>query len=265
MHSLGPVPFLVLTLLLSGPSLSGQVGRSPASPRVGVVLPPAHHDPALSLRLLGALARAEPDRLEWRLSLAREATTLGITAGTSEGRKEALRAGVEAGREAVARAAEDADAHYWLAASLGLLADEEGGRTKISLAREAYVEARRALELSPDHPGAHHILGRLHAGTVRLSWLSRMIARGLGLGAIVDDASLESAEEHLRHAFDADPGPLVHAFELAKLLVETGEGPEEGRALLEELAARRSRYPLDTHYIRRAAALLASVRTEGGR
>ena len=114
------------------------------------------------------------------------------------------------------------------------------------------------------HPGANHVLGRLHAGSLRLSFVSRLIARALGLGEILGEANWEDAERRMRVAADQDPGQLVHLVELGKLLVAM-ERDEEARVLLQRVADRRPRHLLDARYIREARQVLEGMRMPAGR
>ena len=237
---------LLIAALLAAPSASAQDADLPAP----------YVDPAAAAPRLLELVAAHPDRMDLRLAAARELTALGILEPTLEERASSLREAVATARAAVALDSASADARYRLAAALGLAADQAGGLSKISFAREAYAETEVTLALDPDHGGAHHILGRLHAGALRLGRLNRLIARGLGLGEILSTASWESAERHLRIALERDPDPLVHTVELAKLLLRR-ERWDEGRALLTEVAGRTARHPLDEHSIAEARTLLA--------
>jgi len=218
-------------------------------------LPARYEDPRAAVTYLRAAREREPDRFELHVAAAREGTALGVLDSTREARLDALREAAEAARHALALDSTSVDANYWLAAALGLQADEEGGATKIRLAREAYDRTLLVLEADSLHGGANHILGRLHKGVRRLNFLTRLIARGLGLGPILGDATWESAERHMRIAVEQDPDDLVNAFELGKMLVER-ERVEEGRAILTALVERSPRNMLDAHYIRRAADLL---------
>lgn len=259
-HTSSSLRFLVALVALS------PVAPSSAQPRPTIevlpakeLLPAPYTNPERSLALLEPLRERSPERIDLHLAAAREGTAIGLTAPDPAARVAWLEGAVADSRRAVALAPDDPEANYWLAASLGLLADQEGGRTKITLAREAYGVALHVLELEPDHGGAHHIVGRLHAGARRLSWVTRMVARGLGLGEVLNEASWASAENHMRIAVREAPDPLVHTFELARLLVETGAAPLEGRALLTELSRREPIHALDAYYIRRARESLAEL------
>ena len=224
-----------------------------------LLLPPSYTDPEGTVRIVTDMRTRDPHNVGLYLADARESTALGLLDETPEEREAWLVRAEENARAAVAIDSVDADAHYWLAASLGLHADVSGGRTKISLAREAYGHATRALELDSLHAGANHIVGRLHAGARRLSWLNRLIARGLGLGEILNEASWESAERHMRVAVEQDPTQLVHLHDLGRLLLQQGIDAEEGRAILSDVAGRAPRHGLDAHYIRRAQESLAEL------
>ncbi len=247
------------TILVAVAALTAPTAAQPVAPLPPptTLLPAPYVAPLRTLDLLQPLRAHSPEQVDLHLRAALEGTALGLTAPTHDQRVAYLEAAVEAGREAFALAPANPEATYWLAASLGLLADQQGGRTKISLAREAHRCATLTLELDPRHGGAHHIVGRLHAGAKRLGWATRMIARGLGLGAVLNEASWESAEHHLRTAIEEDPGPLVHTYELARLLLERQPEDAEGRELLRWIREQPPRHALDSVYVQRANELLA--------
>ena len=144
-----------------------------------------------------------------------------------------------------------ADAHQWRAVTTGLLSELVGVRDKIHYGRLSYEEAVTAVELDSTHPGAHHVLGRVHAGVMRLGWLTRFIAGKMGLGEVLDEASWDDAEHHLGRAVELDPDEVTFRLELALVLRERDrhdaarehltallELPSQGRA--DELAKERA-------------------------
>ena len=99
------------------------------------------------------------------------------------------------------------------------------------MADELYLRVADLLEREPDHAGAHHILGRLHAAGMRMGGLERFLARTL-LGAdLLGDLSWSDARIHLERAERLDPCVPDHHYELAKLYSERGDA----RAALEEI------------------------------
>jgi hypothetical protein len=142
---------------------------------------------------------------------------------------------VDLGRRFVEQAPESADAHYWLAVSLGLETEYSGPFAKLTTGKECYETTARALELDPDHAGAHELLGRIHAGVMRLPWLVRKLGASLGMNDALGEASWASAEAHLQRAAELDAGAIAPRLELGKLMVEL-ERPTDapawwGRAL----------------------------------
>lgn len=77
--------------------------------------------------------------------------------------------------EAVARPS-DVDVLHELAVTLGTLTELQGASSKVRTAQELSGVADRILEIDPDHAGAHHVLGRLHAAMMRLGRLERFVA-----------------------------------------------------------------------------------------
>ena len=125
-------------------------------------------------------------------------------------------------RSAVERDPGGVEGQYLLAVALGLLAERVDGREAVALAGEAFTCASRALELDPDHAGAHHVLGRLNAAVMRLGRVRRFLAvRLLGGGALAG-ASWQEAERHLSFAESRAPGVADHHWELAALYRDTG-------------------------------------------
>jgi hypothetical protein len=170
-----------------------------------------------------ALALANQCREELRAQhsfVARVAALLGVDGPPPTEVVDELEA--EA-RDEAAAAPRDADAQYALAAILGVRTDLAEGRARLALAEELLGQVRRVLEIEPSHPGAHHILGLLGAGVMRMSWLDRFLARKLIGGEVLDEASWTKARHHLELAESGDPCVPDHHFELARLYLDRGE------------------------------------------
>lgn len=121
--------------------------------------------------------------------------------------------------EAVARPT-DVELQYVLATVIGVRTEVEGGRTKVRFASALHVQAEVVLSLNPNHPGAQHLLGRLHAAVMRMNRIKRFVAtRVLGGGALAG-ASWEEAERLLEAAASGDPCIADHHYELALLYAE---------------------------------------------
>lgn len=136
---------------------------------------------------------------------------------------------LELSRRFADTAPDEADAHYWLAVSLGLETEYSGPFAKLTSGKECYEVTMRALELDPEHAGAHELLGRIHAGVMRLPWVVRKLGASLGMNDALGEASWESAEEHLRRAAELDAAAIAPRLELGKLLVERDRAEESAR------------------------------------
>lgn len=202
----------------------------------------------------GALRQPREYPVLWEA--ARTGATLGAALGDSDAGRGVLRTSVLLARAAVEADPEGVEGHYWRAASAGLLADVEGGRTRIAYAEEAWRASSRALELDSLHAGAHHVQGRLHAAVMRLNWVTRTLAGRLLGAALLREASWEEAERHLSLAAELAPGEAIHHLELGILYRDRGRADEARRALRAAMDAPEC-HAADRTYRERAARLLA--------
>lgn len=126
-------------------------------------------------------------------------------------------------RQATEDEPEDLNARYRLAIVVGARSDLVGGRTRVRLANELYSLTTAILESNPDHAGAHYMLGRLHAGVMRLGRVQRFLARKLLGGAALKEASWDGAQSHLEAAEAGEPCIPDHHYELARVYLDRGE------------------------------------------
>jgi len=171
------------------------------------------------------------------LDRARRHLDRGWAARKGDDRLEHYRAAEELARRARIRAPGDPDAAWWLVAALGLRAQEEAPGDRVALVREIRREARRLVRMAPGHPGGHHALGRLHASVLRPGRLARWMARAAGAGDLIEEASWEEAEAHLRRAVELEPDAPHHHVELARILKDRGRKGEARAAARSALAA----------------------------
>jgi len=135
--------------------------------------------------------------------------------------KEMLRTAETLARAGLEGHEDDVPRLYALAAVLGLRANVEGGRTKIRVASELSTRLSEILALDPEHAGARHMLGRLHAAVRRMSRVTRWLATNLLGGDVLKTASWAVAEENLRFAEQHAPEVLDHHLQLALLYRDT--------------------------------------------
>ncbi len=251
-----PLLLLVATPVAAGAAPLPVPEGCPAASSMAKV-PARYVAPLTAAPMLDSLRALHPGCLALDLDAAREGAAAGVLDSTRDARMARLKNAVIAARAALADDSTRADTHYWLAATLGLEADASGGRTKIKLAREAWEQATRTLQIDPMNAGAHHIMGRLHAGVARLPWVEKVIVRALGLGAVLKTASWKSAEDEFRLAARLDPDMLTNKIELGKLLIERGR-VAEGDSILRDVAGRTPKNRLDAYYVREAKGLLGA-------
>ena len=152
----------------------------------------------------------------WKL--ARVCYWLG-THGPHEGRRPALERGVKAGENAVRLAAGQAEGHFWLAATMGALAESFGLMQGLKYRGRIKDELERVIAIDPawQEGAAESALGQ---------WYSR-VPRLLG-------GSHKKAAEHLRRAIAINPQSRVALSYLADLLIDDGR-KDEARTLLQRV------------------------------
>jgi hypothetical protein len=214
-----------------------------------------------------ARARRLPPQYDLLWDAAHWGAELGAALGNTDEGRAVLRQSILLASEATTTRPDGVEGHYWLAASTGLMADVEGGRTKIGFAEQAWKESARTLALDSLNAGAHHIQGRLHAAVMRLNWLTRTLAKHLLGSDLLRDASWDLAVYHLRRAAELAPGEPVNHLELGLAYLELRR-PEDARRAFLAVLATPVRGALDEQYNRRARALLtmheARVSMTGG-
>lgn len=116
-------------------------------------------------------------------------------------------------RNAVSSCPDTANAHFFLAVSIGLVALYEGGKTKINLSKEVKKEAEKTLELDPNHHGAYHVLGRWNRELANLNWFLKAAAKII-YGGVPAGASNEAAVANFKKAIEIKPDWINHHKEL---------------------------------------------------
>ncbi len=117
----------------------------------------------------------------------------------------------------------DAEGHFMLASVIGRLSRTKGGKERVRFGKEIYNEAAAALELDPQHDGAHHVLGAWHAEVKRLSGITKFFAKTFLGGGFMGIASWDSATVHLERSVDIRPDFIFHRLELAELYIDLEE------------------------------------------
>ena len=152
----------------------------------------------------------------------------------------------------------DADALYWKAVTAGLLAETAGAREKIRLGTLSMEYAEAALAADSTHAGAHHVLGRIHAGVKRLGWFTRLIGGRLGMGPLIDAATWEDAAVHLLRARELEPDNFTFSLEYAVTLRDMGR-KEDAAGELSHLLSLSAQSPVEVAAADRACRILVEL------
>lgn len=195
---------------------------------------------------------------ERRVALIQQALVTGVSATTREDSLASFILAVDTARALVQAAPGDADAHYLYAVALGQRLEFSGTREKVRLGAATRAEAETALAFNPDHPGAHHVLGRLHAGTMRMNPVARFLARRVLGAEALEGASWERAEYHFARAHALEPDNPRHAVELGVLYLDT-DRPDEALAVLRLAAEAPQPTPIDAGLVERAVRLIGTL------
>jgi tetratricopeptide (TPR) repeat protein len=161
-----------------------------------------------------------PKDFEAAWKLARARYWLG-THAAEKSRRHYLEAGIAAGRAAIALAPDRPEGHFWVAASMGALAQSFGLRQGLKYRGDIKNELETALRLDPafQQGSADRALGR---------WYFKV--PGLFGG------SNKKSEEHLRKSLTYNPNSTASLYFLAETLIAEGK-KDEARATLEKLLA----------------------------
>jgi regulator of microtubule dynamics protein 3 len=181
------------------------------------------HDPGTALEHFRAALKEDSLNYEanWRAAL----TVLDLTELLPDSLRRARRDSLYALAEhyatrAVASDSMGAAGHFALAAAIGSRSVLLGNEARIRRAAIIRREALKAISLDPRHDGAYHILGRWNAEIMRLSGISRFVARKF-LGAdVFKQASWKNAVAYMEKAVALDPGRIQHHLELARIYAD---------------------------------------------
>jgi tetratricopeptide (TPR) repeat protein len=202
---------------------SSAVSRPPQTPPDPDALYAEREDPdkaRLAAEIWQARVAADPTDVESAWKIARAMYWIG-SHGPKEARRANLETGMKAARQVIALDPTRPEGHFWLAATMGKIAEESGRLTGLRYRGRIKEELETVLRLDPafQQGSADRALGR---------WYYRV--PGLFGG------SKEKSEQHLRQALKYNPNSTATLFFLAETLIAL-DRKDEARTTLEKLLA----------------------------
>jgi tetratricopeptide (TPR) repeat protein len=217
----------------------------------------ANGNAASALRHYRAAVESDGNSAEALWRAAREAIDLGEF---DDAKRDSLyRAGEVYARRAVGADPRSAMAHFALAKAIGRRALSLGTRERVKFAGDVRAEALESLRLDSINPGALHVMGGWNANIMRLSGVSRFLAKNLLGGRTFGEASWDEAARFLERASALEPDRIIHAVALAGIYRDKGE-PERAREQYQRALSLKAADYNDKHYQKQAGQELAGLR-----
>ncbi len=204
-------------------------GLAVATPFAGAQTPAEHvamgdreraSNPASALKHYEAALAAEARSYDALVKASGTAIDAGEASPDAERRTTLYKSGEQYARRAVEVRPGDAEGHFALARALGRTAQTLGSRERVKYAGDVRTQAMEALRLDPKHPGALHVMGMWNAEIMRLSGVTRFMAKNFLGGKVFDSASWNDAQRYLEQAVAAEPNRLVHRIDLAEVYAD---------------------------------------------
>ena len=166
--------------------------------------------------------KADPKSYEALWKATREAVDVGEY-NSDEKERERLYATAELyARRAVEANAADAEGHAQLSRALGRKALSLGKKEQVKYAGDVRSTALDALKINPKHPAALHVMGKWNYEVLRLSGITRFMAKTFLGGKVFDSASWDDAQRFMEESTAVDPTRLIHHLDLARVYAARG-------------------------------------------
>ncbi len=187
---------------------------------------------------LEALVDSEPENLEALYTLASAITSLASTYDDPELAEATFDKAARTALKVTEIAPNEAEGHYQRARALGRLAQYRGILQSLFMAGDIRSGFEKAIELNPNHGGAHHGLAVFHAQ-------APFIAGGDGSKAV----------PLFERALEIDPDLPIRYLEYAEILIER-EKMDEAKVLLDKMLTLEAKSNDDIGYFERGQKLL---------
>jgi tetratricopeptide (TPR) repeat protein len=203
--------------------------------------------------------KAEPNDYEALWKATREAVDVGEFNPDAKERDRLYSQAELYARRAVDANPNDAEGHFHLARALGRKALSLGKRDQVKYAGNVRSQALEALKLNPKHAGAEHIMGMWNYNVMKLSGVTRFMAKTFLGGKVFDSANWNDAQRYMEESVANEPNRLVHHLDLARVYVARGM-KDKARAQYEATVNGTPTEYNDRHFQAEAAKELAELK-----
>ena len=216
-------------------------------------------DAPAALQHYEAAIKAEPNNYEALWKATREAVDVGEFNPDAKERDRLYSQAELYARRAVDANPNDAEGHFHLARALGRKALSLGKRDQVKYAGDVRNQALEALKLDPKHAGAEHVMGMWNYNIMKLSGVTRFMAKTFLGGKVFDSANWNDAQRYMEESVANEPERLVHHLDLARVYVARGM-KDKARAQYEATVNGKPTEYNDKHFQAEAAKELAELR-----
>ncbi len=163
---------------------------------------------------------------------------VGNRMSTKEEKTTYFRKAKDLAQQAIDVNGNDPQGYYVMGVALGRISLISGTKEKVGNVRAIKTNAEEALKLDNKHPGAWHLLGRVHVGVANSSRAERLAANTF-FGGLPKDCNSERGIECYKFALKYRPNYILFMFDLAEAYY-FDEQFEECESTLKKLLAAKS-------------------------
>ncbi len=175
-----------------------------------------------ALRHYEEAIKIDPRSSEGLWKASREAVDVGEYNPDDKERERLYTLSEQYARRAVEANPGDSDVHAEMARALGRRALSLGKKEQVKYAGDIRASALESLRLNPRNPAALHVMGRWNYEILRLSGITRFMAKTFLGGKIFDSANWDDAQRYMEESVASDPTRLVHHLDLARVYEARG-------------------------------------------
>jgi len=216
-------------------------------------------DAPAALQHYEAAIKAEPKNYEALWKATREAVDVGEFNPNAAERDRSYSLAELYARRAVDANSNDAEGHFQLSRALGRKALSLGKRDQVKYAGDVRSQALEALRLDPKSAGAQHVMGMWNYNVMRLSGMTRFMAKTFLGGKVFDSANWNDAQRYMEEAVANEPDRLVHRLDLARVYAARGMTDKARAAYEATISATPTEYN-DKHFQAEAATELKELK-----